>query len=227
MITPVFFNAYINANHRSVGELTQALFDRCSKLLVIRVDFLYKQEFREYLTLEVVQEHRNRLLDNRRRHPSLFGHLKGYAWSMEHGSYRLESGEDGSGWHHHFLFFFDGQRVESEWLGMGIARYFDTTITHGMASSFVCNLHKEKFIEQDTLGIGMVRHDDIPMRNNLLDGVAGYLAKGTMPHEHRDIYDQYSHVRRFGRSRMPAPLPEGPRVGRPRKSLATGREGGL
>lgn len=218
----IFFNDFLNRNHASLGQLINDLYDHvCSKLLVIRVDFIYRPEFRDQMTLDIVQEHRSRLLDNRRRNQTLFARLLGYAWSLEYGSYNASFNEGGNGFHHHFIFLFNGHSRESDMnIGLAIANYFDTVITGGMSNSHVSNLSKARFEKSGTLGIGSIAHNQISLRNNLLNHVAGYLTKGTMPGEGNDLNDQYGSFRRFGRSQLPEPIPDGAvRRGRPRSSI--------
>lgn len=222
MANSLFFNDYLNRNHASLAQLINELYDHvCSKLLVIRVDFIYRPEFRDQATLNVVQEHRSRLLDNRRRNQTLFADLLGYAWSLEYGSYNPYSAGSGNGFHHHFIFLFNGQKRNFDMnVGLAIAHYFDTVITGGMSNSHVSNLDKVRFEKDGTLGIGSISHSDVSLRNNLLNHVAGYLTKGTMPSEGTEFYDQFGTFRRFGRSQLPEPLPEGmPRRGRPRLAI--------
>jgi len=221
MNNQVFFNEYLNRNHASLGNLINDLYAHVrSKLLVIRVDFIYRPEFRDQITIDIVNEHRARFLDNRRRNQTLFGDLLGYAWSLEHGSYRPQFNDSGNGFHHHFIFLFDGQRRGSDMkLGLAIANYFDTVITHGMSRSYVSNLDKEKFEEDGTLGIGSIAHNQISLRNNLLNHVAGYLTVGPLPDECSAITELFEGHRRFGRKQLPMPRPEGvARPGRPRST---------
>jgi hypothetical protein len=90
-----------------------------------------------------------------------------------------------------------------------------------MSHSHVSNLDKSKFEHDGTLGIGAISHDQMALRNNLLNHVAGYLAMGTdsinshEPDEHRGEY------RRFGRSQLPNSIPEGTvKRGRPRSGTS-------
>lgn len=58
------------------------------------------------------------------------------------------------------------------------------------------------------------------MRNNLLNHVAGYLTKETMPNNGSIPGDQWGAFRRFGRSQLPDPIPKGTvKPGRPRSMI--------
>lgn len=213
MDNQLLFSEYTNSNHASLGQLINDLYQYAtSELLVVRVDALYRPEFRDQISLELVQEHRTRFLDNRRRNQTLFAHLLGYAWSLEYGLI--------SGFHHHFVFFYNGQTRQADiTLGLGIARYFDTVITNGLACSYVSNLDKLKFERTGTLGIGAIAHNDITLRNNLLNHVAGYLTKGTMEEGVLECLPEGASFRRFGKSQSPEPRSSlAIRPGRPRST---------
>jgi len=216
MNTTIYFDQYANKNHASLGTLINRLFEHRSRLLVVRIDLNYLNEYRNLITLERAQEHRERLLDNRRRNHTLFDHLMGYGWSLEHGSCKYD-GMGGAGYHHHFVFIYDGaHRQEDICLGLGIANYFRTVITNGMGRCHVSNLDKGKLDERGCLGIGMIHRDDVALRNNLIQRVAGYIAKGSSMPDARSGRSETGDFRTFGRSRLLPPLPENqPRRGRP------------
>lgn len=103
---------------------------------------------------------------------------------------------------------------------LSIANFFDTTITHGMSSSKVSNLAKEIFEGMGQFWIGNISHNYVSMRNNLLNHVAGYLTKETMPNNGSIPGDQWGAFRRFGRSQLPDPIPKGTvKPGRPRSMI--------
>ena len=214
MVNQLLFSEYTNSNHASLGQLINDLFEHAtSELLVVRVDFLYRPEAREQITLDTAQEHRCRFLDNRRRNRTLFDHLLGYAWSLEYGLL--------SGFHHHFLLFYNGQARQADiTLGLGIANYFDTVITNGLTHSYVSNLDKLKFEKDGTLGIGAIAHNEITLRNNLLNHVAGYLTKATMDEGVLECLEEGTSFRRFGKSQSPQPRsPFTKSPGRPRSTV--------
>ena len=216
MNTTEYFDQFANQNHASVGSLINRLFEHRSRILIIRIDLGYLNEYSSSVSLEMAQEHRNRLLDNRRRNHTLFGHLMGYAWSLEHGSCKYD-GMGGTGFHHHFILFYDGaHRQEDMSLGIGIKNYWNEVITHGMGRCYVSNLDKDRFAAKDVLGIGMIHRDDLALRNNLLEHVAGYVAKDSPMLEVQSACSKTGDFRTFGRSQLLRPLPDDmPRRGRP------------
>lgn len=216
MTTAQHYDNYTNKNHASVGSLINRLFEHRSRILVVRIDLGYLNEYRSEITLATAQEHRDRLLDNKRRNHALFGHLLGYSWSLEHGSCKYDD-RGGSGYHHHFLWFYDGAyRQEDISLGIGIANYWNGVITNGMGHCYISNFDKEKLAKMDCLGIGMIHRDDCSLRHNLLEHVAGYITKASEISDTRSGLPNGGEFRTFGRSQLPAPLRnDQPRLGRP------------
>lgn len=210
MIDQLLFNNYQNQNHASVGGWLNSLYDCCtSELLVIRVDFIYRPEYRDQVSIDMVQQHRRRFLDNTRRNVTLFEYLLGYAWSLEYGVL--------TGFHQHFLLVYDGEYRRGDInLGLGIANYFDTVISKGWSHSYVSNTDKVKFVRNGTLGIGAIAHNDLDLRNNLLEHVAGYITKGGIDDSAREFLPEGKVFRTFGRSELPQARVSA--VGRPRST---------
>ena len=216
MTTAVYFDQYNSRNHISLAQLINGIFEYRSRLLFIRIDFGYMNEYRNSITLEMAQKHRERFLDNKRRNHTLFDHLLGYAWSFEHGSFNSYE-NSGSAFHHHFLLIYDGAyRQEDISLGIGIANYWRNVITNGMGLCYVSNFDKDKLARDACLGIGMIHRDELDLRNNLLQYVAGYIAKDSQIQDFRSARSETGEFRTFGRSRLLPPLPDNVlRRGRP------------
>lgn len=150
------------------------LFERFSRLMVVRVDLHYlKIESEGFDTNAVVVAGASRLnsdlqrmLSNARHKPALFEHLVGYILKLESG--------DGRGAHVHCLLFFNGAYVcKDVWYAEEIGKYWRDTITHGDGTYWNCNSRKAKY---KRLAVGMVNHFDHDLRSNL-KGVITYLCK--------------------------------------------------
>lgn len=220
MNSAVYFDQYLNKNHNSLAQLINRLFEHRSRLLFIRIDFNYLNAYRDAITLEIAQEHRERLLDNRRRNHTLFDHLLGYAWSFERGAYD-PIGNRGSTFHHHFLMIYDGAyRQEDITLGVAIGEYWVNVITHGMGHYYVSNYDKKKFTEEGTLGVGMIHRDDLLLRHNLMHHAANYLVNDSSLQDMQSSRTDTGEFRTFGRSKILPPLPDNiPRRGRPPQGI--------
>ncbi len=183
-------------NFASVKEYVNELFEKHSRLLVLRIDFGYTLEAAKEITAEKAHADREKFLNNRRSN-KLFASLLGYVWKLEYGEEK--------GHHFHFTFFYDGSAVHKDaYLGNKIGKYWVDLVSDKRGLFHNCNASKGKY---KRCGIGMISHFEVAKRENLLLALQ-YLAKK----------DQYLRVkgsnRVFGRGEMPRQRTCG--AGRPR-----------
>lgn len=153
-----------NKNYKELMKYVDVLFERYSRLLVLRVDLSYSKD-NSSVTLAEARRDRERLFQNSRSN-NLFDAMVGYIWKLEHGPEK--------GFHYHVMFFFDGARVrEDVTLAMRIGQYWMDVITKGRGLYFNCNADKRKYRK---CGIGMLNYNDATMREGLREAVV-YLAK--------------------------------------------------
>lgn len=202
---PVFFDQFNCKNHSSLGKLINCLFEYVDSILVVRIDLGYQKEFSDQITLSIIQEHRARLLDNRRQN-ELFAHLLGYSWHIENSEFSDVVGAHGL--HHQFLFIFNGSNTPMESLICGqIAAYFETVITHGWGHGCYSN-GVNAGEKVGFLGSQFVHRNDIELRNHLLEHVAGHLTKQSTPlADLRSELNAVNRFRTFSRSRAWKPQP--------------------
>ncbi|MBV6325714.1 YagK/YfjJ domain-containing protein [Duganella violaceipulchra] len=187
-------------NFASVKKYIDALFNRYSRLLVLRVDLSYKKSYAGKVDEKIAHSHREQFLNNMRSN-SLFDNLVGYVWKLEYGRDK--------GHHFHFAFFFDGAKVrKDEFIALKIGNYWVNKITDGNGSHHNCNMNKAAY---EDLGIGMISHDEHEKRKSLMRTLS-YLTKK----------DQYLRKRALGRCRIfgkgVAPAAKVSGLGRPRRS---------
>jgi hypothetical protein len=199
-------------NMSELAKLINRLFERHSRILVVRIDLGYKKEVAESVPLEIVQMHREQLLTDRRNHPEVFEGLLGYAWCLEYG-------EQGGGYHYHLLALYNGA-VRRDDIGLGMAiRDLWNSIANGHGHCYISNFDKIKLESQGNLGIGMIHRDNILLRINLIEKVATYIAKKCTVFDMQSGRTDSGDFRTFGKSWMPKPLdPNVPRRGRPPQS---------
>ncbi|WP_431221656.1 YagK/YfjJ domain-containing protein [Serratia sp. L9] len=188
-------------NTRSAQRYVVRLFERYSRLLVVRVDISYGEHAKQTVTAQQTCADRERLFRNAKAN-RLFQHLVGYIWKCEFGNKKR--------YHYHMFFFFDGAQVRQDVTLAGlIGEYWKQNITDGRGCYYNCNARKEQYTE---LGIGMVSWNDSRMQQGLLRGVR-YLTKA----------DEWIRLalpengRSFGKGELPS-LSDTPR-GRPRQSV--------
>jgi len=185
-------------NHQRLCELIEALFDRYSRLMVIRVDLGYTKLDTPYIDYETARHHREQLCEALQHHP-LFEHLVGYAWKLE---WRPDKG-----FHYHWFFFFDGHQCREDITQSRlIGELWKQSITGGQGLYHNCNVDAENKYYYNAMGA--IDYYDFEKQRGLYK-LAKYLTK----------IDEYAAMlvsgRTFQTSRKPA-IPEGPRLGRPR-----------
>ena len=181
-----------------------SLFHRHSRILVLRVDFGYRdgidnldEPFTSKKSIEEVRFDFHRFLNNRRSN-QIFDHLIGYIWKLEQGVTK--------GYHFHTILFFDGSIVhKDEYIAQKIGEYWQDSVTKGAGLFHNCNRYKKGYRK---LGIGMINHDDHELRDNLLSALI-YLTKS----------EQYLRVRTPGFRTFGTGLVKerNSRAGRPRR----------
>jgi len=155
-------------NYKSLMGFLENIFSFKSRILVLRVDFLYRdkfgvEEFGGNKVYEKVNLHRKDLIDAIRAHYK--DGIIGYAWKLEYGLRR--------GYHYHMLFFFDGAKHQSDVsIGMHIGRMW-VNVTDYSGTFHNCNAYKHQY---SICGIGMLKHD-APDLEARFDVVASYLTK--------------------------------------------------
>ena len=192
-----------NKRRRGMVEFVDGLFERHSRLVVVRVDLGYRRKQGD-IDFATVKEHRQDLLGKRRSHP-LFEHLIDYCWKLEYGPRKR--------YHYHMLFFFDGAKVREDMtLAQQIGRYWVKHVTNGKGVYYNCNAGAKKRYKFNAMG--MLRHDDAEKMKGLRH-VVNYLTKiddlVTLQVPGKD--------RTFGRGTLPRTPPSS--RGRPRGHAST------
>lgn len=182
-------------NERQLGSLIDGVFRAFQKVMVIRVDFSYKEHHKSMhghdkeLTLAEVRDHRKKLLKqiNKKFNDSLIT----YAWKLEFGLKK--------GYHHHFLFFFDGAKLRQDVVvGKIIGETWKDFATEGLGQYYNCNGKKENY---KNLCIGVFGRGDIETIRLLKDTVAIYMAKVDFFMQ----FDSSTGFRSFGKGAIPKP----------------------
>lgn len=154
-------------NYDSAVKYVDDLFDRYSKLQVVRVDLSYKKEHANSVTVTEAKQDLQHLLNNRRCKPSIFADCVGHIW-------KLESTPD-KGPHLHTAFFYDGSRVRKDaYMASMLGKYWEDPITGGRGLYFNCNAKQADYKNN---GIGNICHTDEQKRSHLLNEVLPYLTK--------------------------------------------------
>ncbi|WP_279474385.1 YagK/YfjJ domain-containing protein [Aeromonas caviae] len=152
-------------NQSSIAMYVNSLFDQHAKLLVIRLDIGYREEYYDQLTLDLVTDDRNCYL---RKIQNKYPALVGYIWKLEYGVDRR--------FHIHITFIFNGavhQRDIS--LGIAVGEVWED-MTNNNGTYFNCQTQREDYRRRRTDGVGMVHYSDTVKRIKLINALS-YLTK--------------------------------------------------
>lgn len=162
-------------NFKALKDNFKGLSNNHCKLLLVRVDVSYPYD----ADVDIYQFNADLNIFRRRIHErrKCFKHVMDYSWAIEQGRDK--------GYHCHFLFIYNGsnhmrdgyfaEQIGEAWLD----------ITNGDGCYFSCNRksHKDNFLRQGTLGIGMIhRNDDAEVEN--AENAIHYLAKADKEEQH-------------------------------------------
>ncbi|SFP21357.1 YagK/YfjJ domain-containing protein [Pseudomonas borbori] len=165
------FEKAANKRARSLDAYIDALFERHSRLVVIRLDMSYesglfnREEGLQEPLLKVKDDWARMQRDLHKGVP--IKGLLGFACKLEYGHNK--------GFHFHLLVFYDGANYRQDVvLAKLLGEHWKNVITKGEGRYFNCNNQQWKYRHR---GIGVVGHLDADLIQNLKNGVAGYLSK--------------------------------------------------
>ncbi|KXZ69762.1 YagK/YfjJ domain-containing protein [Acinetobacter venetianus] len=182
-------------------RLVDALRAKYSKLLILRVDLCWKNQNLDELNLKKLKSTLSDFLKRFHHDPAL-PNIVGYIWKLEFGQQK--------GYHYHCMFFLNGNKYQNDaYYAEQIGSYW-CKYTNGQGIYHNCNRNK---VDYRHLAIGMARHDDQVMFDNL-DKVLVYICK-----QDQFIIDKHLSgirvLRTFQTSAIPKTDPQKP-LGRPR-----------
>lgn len=164
------FDKAARKRSKSLNEYVEALFNKHSRLLVVRVDLSYRSEcFQAEELQEKVRQVKN---DWSKMQRDLYKGVPvpgmlGFACKLEYGHLK--------GFHFHLLVFYDGARYRKDIvLANLIGKHWAEVITNGRGMYHNCNKNKGKY---KRLGIGVINHYESDLIYNLKLYVAEYLVK--------------------------------------------------
>lgn len=152
-------------NTESLREYLSDLFNHYARLLVVRVDLKYSENFRDQISLEMFSRHiailRNRISNK----DGCFKGVEGFAWALEQGA-------DLGGYHCHLLILYQGanhqngfrlgKMVQAKWEEITQVEFQSLENTQKVGKAFIVNDHRylQRYKEKNTIGVNMVRRSD-------------------------------------------------------------------
>ncbi|USX25537.1 inovirus Gp2 family protein [Oxalobacteraceae bacterium OTU3CINTB1] len=155
------WNANFKKSYSSAEKYVQSLFEKYSRLLVVRLDLGFRNTenaIDEGVSIEDAKKLLSRFL-NAKRSNKIFDDVVGYIWKLEYGELK--------GYHYHLLIFLDGSRARKDISrGMLMGEYW-LNLTQGNGVFYVSNFNKHCFEKLGLLGIGMISHSESDKIRNL------------------------------------------------------------
>lgn len=192
-------------NKRNVLALEDAMFSEeagRSRWLILSLTMRYKPAFRDEITIETIQQHRDRFFAARRSNTLMSG-IKNYVWA-------IEQGED-TGLHLHVILFYSTDHNHDEFIAKQIGDYWVESVTKGEGDYWNSNAAGMKKVYETRghgVGVGQINWSDIGKREALRKNLV-YLAKA----EQYVMLKVVEYMHTFGMGQVPKKL----KAGRPRK----------
>lgn len=181
----------VTENRNSLTSFARALHHDYARLLVVRVDLGYCEEFRHLVKIEDVFQHRKSFFRMKEYHPA-FEYWVAQAWAVEQG------GKTG-GYHIHAVFYFRGDKRQQDWaIGRELGELWCRVTPYGRYHNCNTPEYKAIFERHGTLGIGMIYRDDPVQVQNAINAVK-YLSDPTKEKQHLRIKPAGARTIGFGR----------------------------
>lgn len=192
---------------KSVLKKEKQLFEECkSRWIVIVLTLAYETEFLDQITLEMIQEHRNKFLAARKNAANeLMSGIKWYVWGIEQGP--------DVGLHLHVVLFYDVDHKLSigpksdEILGRLMCKFWSNEVTQGKGNAWSSNEDNLKWFYDKRghgNGVGMIDWRDEKKRTSLRENLL-YPAKAGQYLMIRGA----EAIRTFGMGRLPKKKKQG------------------
>lgn len=161
-------NRELQRRYTEYQNYIDRLFMKFKRLIVVRVDLQYKEDFAREISLVAANKHLERFFANHRWNKI----FKGIVGRIVHTEYGVQKGI-----HFHVILFFNA-RIRNPachvFLGQQITRYWEEVITGGEGYGWNCNANIKTHIENGTNGIGDLSEKDSASLLNLKKYVLGY-----------------------------------------------------
>jgi hypothetical protein len=149
---------------KQASWVIKKLFNRFSKLLVLRIDFSINRNFK--ITLELLKTYIRIFLKKLHAPNEEIPPIVGYIWKLEYGIQK--------GYHYHFIFFMNGNIHDSDIFFAYKLTKLWMRVTQDKGFFHSCNDDKASY---EKLAIGILVHNDHEKINTLNEVIINYLTK--------------------------------------------------
>ncbi|MGE8648451.1 MAG: hypothetical protein ACN6NL_00780 [Acinetobacter sp.] len=175
-------------NKIEVQEYCRSILNKCSRILVARVDLGYLQEYSSRIRVEDIYKDLDILLNRIQNKDGIFKHVIGYIWGVEQGG-------KSKGFHCHLAIIYDTAYRDGSaayWGNKIIALWSEITRDYGQGYNCWNRERVKELRGRDELGIGLIYRRDSTQVTNFIEAME-YLTD----HHKRTL--QYLRVKPRGR----------------------------
>ena len=175
-------------NKIEVQEYCGSILNKCSRILVARVDLGYLQEYSSRIRVEDIYKDLDILLNRIQNKDGIFKHVIGYIWGVEQGG-------KSKGFHCHLAIIYDTAFRDGSaayWGNKIIALWSEITRDYGQGYNCWNRERVKELRGRDELGIGLIYRRDSTQVTNFIEAMQ-YIAD----HHKRTL--QYLRVKPKGR----------------------------
>ena len=175
-------------NKIEVQEYCRSILNKCSRILVARVDLGYLQEYSSRIRVEDIYKDLDILLNRIQNKDGIFKHVIGYIWGVEQGG-------KSKGFHCHLAIIYDTAFRDGSaayWGNKIIALWSEITRDYGQGYNCWNRERVKELRGRDELGIGLIYRRDSTQVTNFIEAME-YLTD----HDKRTL--QYLRVKPRGR----------------------------
>ena len=175
-------------NKIEVQEYCRSILNKCSRILVARVDLGYLQEYSSRIRVEDIYKDLDILLNRIQNKDGIFKHVIGYIWGVEQGG-------KSKGFHCHLAIIYDNAYRDGSaayWGNEIIELWRDITRDFGQGYNCWNRERVAKLRRENKLGIGVIYRRDSTQVTNFIEAMQ-YIAD----HHKRTL--QYLRVKPKGR----------------------------
>ena len=175
-------------NKIEVQEYCRSILNKCSRILVARVDLGYLQEYSSRIRVEDIYKDLDILLNRIQNKDGIFKHVIGYIWGVEQGG-------KSKGFHCHLAIIYDNAYRDGSaayWGNEIIELWRDITRDFGQGYNCWNRERVAKLRRENKLGIGVIYRRDSTQVTNFIEAME-YLTD----HHKRTL--QYLRVKPKGR----------------------------
>lgn len=175
-------------NKIEVQEYCRSILNKCSRILVARVDLGYLQKYSSRIRVEDIYKDLDILLNRIQNKDGIFKHVIGYIWGVEQGG-------KSKGFHCHLAIIYDNAYRDGSaayWGDEIIALWKDITRGYGQGYNCWNRERVAKLRRENKLGIGVIYRRDSTQVTNFIEAME-YLTD----HHKRTL--QYLRVKPRGR----------------------------